>query len=467
VPRIVVYAFALLCALAAGGCTSDGGSASPPNVLLITVDTLRADHLGAYGYDQPTSPAIDALAAQGVLVSRCVATAPETAPATASILTGLYQDQHLVTFNRAKLPADVTTLAERLRAAGYATAAFVGNHLIGAEYGFAAGFDTFEEFQGKSPIAARDHLGADLFEHWLASSPQRPWFAWIHFMDPHGPYTSADASVSADFSYPDELFGEDRPLPVSSSNFGLGVIPRYQRIADRTRPSQYYRLYDGEIRLTDAQIARVLAQLDEAAGAESTLVVLTADHGESLIEHDEYFQHGWFLYDTTVRVPLILRQPGRIAAASAVAEQVSAVDVAPTILALAGVDADAAQFDGRSFAAAIDGAEAVESRTAFVYGPRDNHPFAVSRDGWKLIHTPAGTARDPSARQPRTDYPTAERFELYDLGRDPAETADLSGRGLATETSLRTALRRFELRFSQRFWRHKQRLREIEEGSAE
>ncbi len=160
-----------------------------PNLVLITVDTLRADHLGAYGYPVGTSPDIDQLAASGVRFANAIATAPETAPATASIMTGLYQYRSRVFFNRGVIRPQIDTLAERLRRTGYATAGFIGNGLVGAKRGFDQGFDTFTSFELENVYAPIDRHGADLVLAWLAQRPRRPWFLWIHFMDPHGPYT--------------------------------------------------------------------------------------------------------------------------------------------------------------------------------------------------------------------------------------------------------------------------------------
>ena len=141
------------------GCEKTDTLADRPNVLLITVDTLRADHLGTYGYAIDTSPNINELAAGGAVVERCIASAPETAPAIASILTGLYQDEHTVLYNRKHLPDDVTTLAERFAEAGYATAGFTGNFLVGPKFGFGQGFEVLENFADKFPFQPRDQLG--------------------------------------------------------------------------------------------------------------------------------------------------------------------------------------------------------------------------------------------------------------------------------------------------------------------
>jgi len=154
---------------------------------------------------------MDRMSAAGVLFTQTMATSSETAPSVASLLTGLYQHRHRVLFNRAALPREVTTLAEYLRAAGYTTAGFVGNMLLDADHGFSQGFDHFESFVPDPIWAAADDRGAESAVGWLRTAPRQPWFLWIHFMDPHGPYTSASPWWSRNFEYPPGTFGPDAP----------------------------------------------------------------------------------------------------------------------------------------------------------------------------------------------------------------------------------------------------------------
>jgi len=446
VPRHLRSLLLALAALAGIPSAARADTAAPvrPNVLLVTVDTLRADHLGAYGYGLPTSPHLDALAAAGVRLEALSSTAPETAPATASILTGLYQPQHRVADNRDVLAADVTTLAERLRAAGYASAGFVGNQLVGAAYGFNQGFQAFEEFS--APLHERaDARGVDQALAWLAGAPASPWLLWLHLMDPHGPYAPAPHWNTL-ATYPPDAFGGDPAIPVGLGNFGLGIIPRYQAIPGETRLSAYVRRYDGEIRSTDAQIGRLLAGLGDPA---RTLVVVTADHGEGLTEHREYLQHGWFVYETTVRIPLIARWPGRLPAGATVATPASAVDLVPTILdlALGTVPADAA-FAGTSFAGDLTGAAPrAEGTVAFAAGARENHPFSVREGRWKLIHTEGDAPPVPASRAGLKPLDAPERFELYDLEVDPGETRNLAADEPARRRALAERVRGFRRTF--------------------
>ncbi|TFH23274.1 MAG: hypothetical protein E4H03_06570, partial [Myxococcales bacterium] len=366
---------------------------TPPNVLLISIDTLRADHLGAYGYRIPTSPAISDLAARGTLFERCLSPASETGPGAASLITGRYQDRHGAWSNVVPLSDDVTTLAEHFSAAGYATAGFVGNRLLGTKFGFDQGFDTFEGFWTDDMDEPSDAEGVRLATEWIADhgeSSTKPWFLWLHLMDPHGPYTSTPPSWSNGFEYAPGTFGDDAPVKLAFSNYGLGIIPRYQQIEHERQLSRYVRRYDGEILFTDTQVGRLLAMLEETGLRQRTLIVLSADHGESLTEHEEYLQHGWYVYDTTLRVPLVIAWAGHLMEATAIESPVSTVDVVPTLIELLGLSAPPHSVDGESFAPALLGGSLDPERSLFAFGARANHPFAVSRGRWKLIHTAAG-----------------------------------------------------------------------------
>lgn len=465
-PGLVLLASTLLAAtLIDGGCKPSGPAPStgPVNVLLLSIDTLRADHLGAYGYAVRPSPTpwMDSMAAGGRVFEHAVTSAPETAPALATLLTGVYQDRHGVLYNRLSLAEENRTLAERFGEAGYATSGMVGNWLVDAKHGFAQGFDNFEVVTAGAPGATTDDRLVSLFGDFLRSdAADGPWFAWMHMMDPHGAYNSVPPWWSRDFDYAEAPALREGKFPVSSSNFGLGVIPRYQKLDTASSLSDYVRRYDGEIRFTDSQVGAVLGLLAARGLADRTLVVLVADHGESLDEHDELLQHGWFVYDPTVRVPLVLSGPGVGKAARRIDEPTCLVDVAPSLLDLAGIAAEGDDFDGRSFVDVLAGrerpasvtpmsAEAAALRGAgcFSIGPRPNHPFALSTDRYKAIVTPAGAPRDPTApKGTRSDEP--ETVEVYDLEADPGERdnlaearPDLAEGMVASITTLRSRFR--------------------------
>lgn len=266
---------------------------SPPNVVLITIDTLRADHLGSYGAGPAATPALDALAADGLRFSNAISPVPLTRPAHASLLTGLYPQEHGIRDNLpARLDPSIPTLATRLKTAGYHTGAFVGSFLLGRGSGFEAGFDVMGDGSAEGvndPIGPRAERRAgevaDEALRFLASAPA-PFFLWVHFYDPHAPY--------------------DPPDPFA----GKG--------------------YRGEIAYADSQLGRLVGALRDRGLLDSTLVVATADHGEGLGDHGED-EHGALVYEESLHVPLILRGPG-IAPGRVEGEPVSLVDVAPFLL---------------------------------------------------------------------------------------------------------------------------------------
>ncbi len=470
---VVAAAFSL----AGGGC--NGGSRPQtierPNILLVSIDTLRADHLGAYGYRATPSPtpSIDRLAATGVVFEHAISSAPETAPAVATLLTGVYQDRHNVVFNRAHLGDESVTLAERLKAAGYATRAFVANWIVDPEHGFGQGFDSVDMIPGAIPGAAVTYPSSDdrlaaTVAGFLRTPPASPWFAWVHMMDPHGPYNSASPWWSRDFDYRNSPLARDGEFAVSDSNFGLGVIPAYQKLEGAKTLSDYVRRYDGEVRYTDTQLGWILAALAASDAADRTIVVVTADHGESLVEHDELLQHGWFTYDPTVRVPLIIAWPGGAAGAAQpdgaapakrVADEACSVDIVPTLLDLAGAAAGD-DLDGRSlaselgFAAHPPSGHAGELRGAGCYavGPRPNHPIALRTAKFKAIVTPAGAPTDPrTPKGERSNEP--ERVELYDLANDPSENENIATSRNDVVEQMKPEIEKLRSRFRANGWR--------------
>ena len=350
----------------------------PPNILLITIDTLRWDHLGCYGDRQASTPVIDALAARGVRFVTGIAQVPLTAPSHASILTGLRPLRHGVRDNGAyQLPATVPTMASMLSRAGYATAAFVSGFPLDHRFGFAAGFDAYDDRLAQNAgRGAHTERPADATTNqavaWLdgraanGSSPpvpetRRPWFAWVHYFDPHAPYAP-----------PDEFA--------------------------RRFPG---REYDGEIAFVDAQIGRLLPHAQ--AGASSTLVLLTADHGESFGEHGEE-THGVFVYDATLRVPFIVAGPGIVPGRTSPVVARS-IDIVPTLLDLAGLGR-LPDVDGRSLRVALEG-KTMADEPAYV-----ESLLAARHLGWAPLQ---------GLRMANWKYIRAPRPELYDLTSDAAE----------------------------------------------
>lgn len=351
-----------------------------PNLLIVTLDTLRADHLGAYGYSAAETPALDRLAAEGIRFERVASTAPITLVAHGSIMTGLIPPHHGWRDNGSFLAADtVRTLAEVLQQSGYSTGGFVASFVLDDRFGIARGFDAYTDFGGLEVDLDAELLlnverrGDEVIDDaiaWLGKQ-SGPFFAWVHLYDPHTPYEP-----------PEPFAGRFRGRP-----------------------------YDGEIAYTDQQVGRLLDYLEQSGRASDTLLVVTADHGEGLGDHDEKW-HAFFIYDSTIRVPLILRGEG-LPSGMVVDGQASLVDLLPTSLALLGVDdPDGPRRDGRDLR------------------PLIVDPGAAGRAAYSESLVPSlnfGWSELRALRQDGYEYIAAPRPELYDLRADPGEARNLAG----------------------------------------
>jgi arylsulfatase A-like enzyme len=328
----------LLLPLAVPGCSDQASPEGPANVLLITIDTLRADHLGCYGSDVET-PVLDELAAGGILFADAHTTAPTTLPAHTSILTGTWPSHHGVRLNgRQRASRSLRTLAEVLRGTGRETAAFVSTAVLDRFYGLEQGFSTFDDAMNHEADLAQEqrraHEVTDAARQWLDGAKE-PFFLWVHYFDPHGPY---DPPPPYDGAY--DHGSRDDPGNDSMKDVGRVFYQKLDGITDVRVPRAQYK---SEISSVDASIGRLLSGLDAGGFAASTLIVVTADHGESLGEANYWFDHGLNLHDVSLRVPLILNAPwipgGRVVEGPA-----SVVDVFPTILGAVGIDSG--QVDG-------------------------------------------------------------------------------------------------------------------------
>ncbi len=365
------------------------------------MDTLRADHLGAYGYALPTSPQLDRLAAEGVLFTDAITPVPTTAPALASLLTARHADAHGVRENFAELPASMTTIAETFATAGYDTAGFYGNGAI--QKGFGQGFGTFEAFADHWFF--RDKAGTKKAIAWLETAKE-PWFLWVHFMDPHGPYNSSPPAQSANLEY--EATAEMQVvLPQVDKNYGFGVLPKYQRLPKHERVGDYVRRYDGEIIGTDVEIGRIREALETEGELDDTLIVVTADHGESLGEGRYYFQHGSLLNAPSVRVPLVFRHPG-LPSGLQNETPASLVDVFPTVAALAGLPVPDGLV-GHDLSATLAKPDSTKDIVRVSYTVTPSQKTSVRRGHWEL-------RGHPHPKKPADDF---ERIELFDLRTSP------------------------------------------------
>ena len=326
--------FALIAVATFTGCSKTPEPKGPwRSVLLVTVDTLRADRIGAYGHDVETSPRLDALAARSARFERALVPIPRTTQSLASLLTSKNPIGHGVRRLEHSLDAAHVTLAERFADAGYDTGAFVVipflNPMTGAQ-GLDQGFQSFESFPDSRGVSrdARAEEVVDAAVRWIAERDDRPWFLWVHLRDPHAPYWNhaGDASTGgglADVETPDyrgtwESYFHYWAVKPSGRPAG-GITDAHRRRKGRLKfghdrmsdedIARAIALYDGEILYTDHHFGRMLDALDERGRADDTVVVLTADHGESLGEHDFWFDHGEFVYDATLRVPLVFHAP--------------------------------------------------------------------------------------------------------------------------------------------------------------
>jgi arylsulfatase len=335
------FLFALV--LTNGGLGCFGPEEPRPDVLLITVDTLRADRLGTYGFQLATSPAIDRLAERGVVFERAISGASVTAGSHASIMTSRYTREHTIGHENGGTRLEgIATLAEIFNEEGYQTAAFVGNIVLDRSSGFDRGFEVYDaELPDAEPnrkfiferIAEKTTERALL---WLKNRDSRPLFLWVHYQDPHGPYRPP-AEYRGIFR-PESRPGE-RPLPALQELFGLNGIPSYQVLEGVRYPSIYETRYAEEIAYADHWIGELIARVDATASPAGTIVALTADHGESLGEEGRYFLHGSSTAPDQAHIPLILRAPGLPEGRRT--EIVHHVDIMPTLLDLAGLEAPA------------------------------------------------------------------------------------------------------------------------------
>jgi arylsulfatase len=323
------WCIALAVIVAALGCEQQ-----PKHLVLITVDTLRADRIGAYGYQAAQTPVIDSLANESIRFDHAYSHASLTKPAVASLLTGQLAEEHGVYHNQGTLNPEVRTLAELLYDHGFETAAFIGNYILrrghGLERGFASYTDEFVSMESKRPIPENPArvLVDDALEWVGKQAPDQRLFLWLHFQEPHGPYTPPD------FERPPKIQGE-AALPESRSQSGRHAIPRYQWLG-HGRLSEYLLRYDAEIAGVDRQVEALMQGLHENGILEDSVVVFTADHGEAFGEDGLYCAHGEGLDDVLLRVPLLLRVPGKSPAVRS--DLVRLIDVMPTLLESLGIE---------------------------------------------------------------------------------------------------------------------------------
>ena len=384
------------------------GQQRPEDVLLVTVDTLRPDHLGLYGYPRPTSPQLDRWLADAAVFERAYSTEANTPPSVVSLLSGLLPHEHRVRLFYQLVP-ETTRLLPELLPEAYVSAGFVANVVLSDDaLGIAARFDHYDD--SVDELAVRGLDGSPIWERrasratdaalrWLRdeSDPERPLFLWLHYIDPHAPYAAPDPAPRR-FSHEEPLMVPRSKLRVRAARGGRG---------GEADALDQLDAYDEEVAYVDAEIGRILDGFAALRPIERSLVVLTADHGESMLEHELWFAHGYHVYEEIIRVPLAIRGPGVTPGRFEV--PVSGVDVAPTILAFAGAELPAAWrgFDLRR-PAEIDADRTIVAEASSV-SELFGHWRAAIRGGAKWV-----------ARMERGEREVVERLH-YDLEADPDE----------------------------------------------
>ncbi|HEX2253380.1 MAG TPA: sulfatase [Thermoanaerobaculia bacterium] len=387
------------------------GAAAGRNVLLVTVDTLRADRLNSYGYTvRTTSPQLDALLGRGVLFEQAGAPRALTWPSLASVLTGLYPSGHGVTENGYEFPDEVEVLSERLAAAGYRTGAFLSNMCKANHQGWQA-FACSGGEDGKTIRRALEWVGS--------LDGGEPWFLWVHLFGAHGPYYNGGdlAARELDPGYEG---------PIGGKKWQLDRVMEEQ-IPLTARDVQHLdALYDAAVIGTDGLAARLVEGIAVGpSGLDETLVVFLADHGEELYDHNEYLYHACSVYETTLHVPLGFVAPGLIPGGGRVPQTVELIDVAPTVLDLLGLP-PAAESHGVSLVPYLErpGAGGGTGRPQFTeYG--ETGIRTVRAGTWKLIANPENHQPYCIPGAPAGHYPL-QPVELYDLAADPGEQHDLA-----------------------------------------
>lgn len=399
-----------------------------PNIIFILIDALRADRMGFYGHNRDVSPAMDAIAAEGVVFDRAIAQAPWTQPSMASLFCSRYPSVHKVldynlamamgmgkTEKIAVFDQEFTTLAEVLQKAGYATAGFVANGFLRKKYGFEQGFGHYDD--GKGPRARRpDAVLNNEMVAWLEKrDPKKPFFLYVHYMGVHGPYYARSEFVAPFMEEVRRLPNKRKLTPSEKSKLGYlaggraaELVRKYQML---TSYQEFWSsIYDAGIRETDAHIADLRKRLETMGLWDDMYVIITADHGEAFMEHG-YWNHGSSLYHEELYVPLILRWPDVLPGGKRIKGTVRLIDLMPTLLDQLGLG-QVADMQGRSLSGEIIGNQSGTGQAAFSEGVKKGPPQQCLYQGdWKLIFTAASA-----------------RYELYHISEDPQEQNELSAK---------------------------------------
>jgi arylsulfatase A-like enzyme len=401
---------------------------------MISMDTTRPDHLSVYGYRRATSPHLERLASEGLRFDLAYAPTATTGPSHASVFTSRYPISHRVLKNGQVLAPEFVTLAELLSQNGWDTAAVVSSFVLNAKFGYDQGFAHYDDrlpdrdddkpgnpWEGHEVDGRFWSNGEDATRRalkWLdaRSNPELPFFLFVHYYDPHRPYT---APLSFQRPFPDD-------------------------VRDRSPLERKIYRYDVALAYTDSEIGRLLEAFDERALSENTLVVVIGDHGEGLMQH-ETMHHGIHIYEEGVRIPLIMRWPGRISPARTLPHPVQLMDLAPTLLRMLGVDPAPLAYQGHDLAGQIEGSDNGDAEREIYLYRRHYTGGKVKASGgleavgekyglrvgnWKLIEGPEERTR-----------------ELFDLASDPMERQNLAERDPVRSEAMLQRLRAWQQRY--------------------
>jgi arylsulfatase A-like enzyme len=391
-------------------------------VILISVDTLRADHVGCYGYTRDTTPAIDALAGDSALFLNTYASSPWTLPSHVSILTSLHGVHHRVYYEDEKMSPDVITLADVMRSAGFMTSAVTDGGLVSAVYGFSKGFDSYLERGGG--VFSPDSAGQinRLASEWLDGNKEKDFFLFIHTYEPHDPH-----ACPAPYN---TMFLEENPLWLSLNLMGRlgGYAGIFSELSERERQN-VVGLYDGEIRYADeALVGPLIGKLKEMGLYDSALIVLTSDHGEEFFDHHSW-AHGHQLYDESLKVPLIIKFPGSRFKGKRYEPHVRLVDIMPTILEEVGASAAGLLIDGKSLFPVLRGKER-EDRSFLadigdnIFSSHVGRKITLSSGKDKMILNKPFSPED--LKFFTSPPPRVPAIELFNVDRDPKEKTNLA-----------------------------------------
>ncbi|MHC4792541.1 MAG: sulfatase [Planctomycetota bacterium] len=379
-------------------------SGKKPNIILIAVDTLRADHLSCSGYSRNTSPNINRFAEDSLLFENCLSNASETWSSFASLLSG-FLPHETKAINTRNLPKAVPTLPKTLQRIGYKTVGVVSNYILRRKWGWDEGFTIFDdtlnerELVRKLPERIAEYATNRAIEL-LEQYHNEQLFMWIHYQDPHGPYTPPERFAKL-FTNPNQ---EPRNLNLKKSLGGRGGIPSYQQLGANRDFHYYVSQYDGEIRYFDEQFHQLIDSLKNFGLYDDSLIIFTSDHGEEMGEHDYFFVHGNSLYNSLTHVPLIIKYGKELTGRRA--DYVQHIDIVPTILKMIGLKKD------RRFRGSDLRRQDTTKKEIFAevdeWGVLGGKKFSITLDGFKLIHSPS-----------------FQQYQLFDLKTDPHEERNL------------------------------------------